>query len=170
VAGGIFKTGDEITVMPSMLRSVITGITKMNEDLPSATAGDSVTISLRDQIDISRGDMIVKTGELPKSGQDITLMTCWFNEKQLKTGGRYLVRNGANETNCVIRTVNYKMNINTLEKDVDDHNVNMNDIASISIRTAKPLYYDPYRQNNITGSLILIEEGTNETVAAGMIS
>jgi sulfate adenylyltransferase subunit 1 len=169
IAGGIFKTGDEITVLPSLLKSVITGIGKMDEDLPSAIAGDSVTISLRDQIDISRGDMIVKSGELPQSGQDITLMTCWFNERQLKTGGKYLVRNNANETSSVIKSVNFKMNINTLEKDSDDLNVNMNDIASISIRTANPLYYDPYKKNNITGSLILVEEGTNETVAAGMI-
>jgi sulfate adenylyltransferase subunit 1 len=169
IAGGTFKTGDEITVLPSLLKSVITVIGKMDEDLSSAIAGDSVTISLRDQIDISRGDMIVKSGELPQSGQDITLMTCWFNERQLKTGGKYLVRNNANETSSVIKSVNFKMNINTLEKDTDDLNVNMNDIASISIRTANPLYYDPYKKNNITGSLILVEEGTNETVAAGMI-
>jgi sulfate adenylyltransferase subunit 1 len=169
VAGGIFKTGDEITVLPSLLKSVIIGISKMDEDLPSAIVGDSVAISLRDQIDISRGDMIVKSDELPLSGQDITLMTCWFNERPLRKGNRYLVRNNSSETTCIIKSVNYKMNMNTLEKDIDDPTVNMNDIASISIRTAKPLYYDPYKKNNITGSIIVVEEGTNETVAAGMI-
>ena len=113
--------------------------------------------------------MIVKAGELRESGQDITLMSCWFNEKALKTGHKYLVRNNTSEVSCIIKSVNYKMNINTLEKDPEDLSVNMNDIANISIRTSKPLFYDSFRKNNITGSLVFIEEGTNETVGAGMI-
>jgi sulfate adenylyltransferase subunit 1 len=113
--------------------------------------------------------MIVKTGELPESGQDITVMTCWFNERPLKSGRRYTVRNNTNETSCMIKSVNYKMNISTLEKDIRDIPVNMNDIANISIRTSKPLFYDSYRKNNITGSIVFIEEGTNETVGTGMI-
>ncbi len=169
VAGGTFRPGDEVMALPSCLKSRIKSIDTMDGKLSIASAGDSVAITLEDQIDISRGDMIVKPDYLPQSGQDITLMTCWFNEKPLRQGGRYIIRNNTNETSCTIKTVNYKLNINTLEKDTNDLNIRMNDIANISIRTAKPLFYDDYKMNNITGSLIFIEEGTNETVGAGMI-
>jgi sulfate adenylyltransferase subunit 1 len=96
-------------------------------------------------------------------------MMCWFNQKPLRVGGKYLVRNYSNETQCIIKSANYKVNINTLEKDFTDQDIRMNDITHITIKTAKPLFYDPYRKNNITGSLIFIDEGTNETAGAGMI-
>jgi sulfate adenylyltransferase subunit 1 len=169
VAGGIFHTGDEVTVLPSMLRSRIARINVMDKSLPAAANGDSVSFILEDQIDTGRGNLIVRNNELPECGKDIELMTCWFNEKPLRTGGRYRVRNYSNETQCIVKSVNYRMNINTLGKDISNREVRMNDIASISIKTAKPLFYDSYRKNNITGSVIFIEEGTNETVAAGMI-
>ena len=169
VAGGTFCQGDEVIILPSLLKSKIKSIDSHEKHFTSATSGDSVSITLEDQLDISRGDMIVKPGELPQSGQDITLMVCWFNERPLRSGGRYIVRNNTNETSCLVKCVNYKMNINTLEKETEDLSIKMNDIASISIRTAKPLFYDGYKKNNITGSLIFVEEGTNETVGAGMI-
>lgn len=169
VAGGTFHTGDEVTVLPAMIKSKITGINVMDGELSEASAGDSVSITLKDQVDISRGNLIVRNDLYPNIGQDINLMTCWFNEKPIKVGGKYIIRNYSNETACIIKTVNYRMNINTLEKDTTDLNVNMNDIANITIKTAKQLVYDPYKKNNITGSLIIIEEGTNETVGAGMI-
>ena len=169
VAGGTFRSGDEITIMPSMLKSKITSIDKMGKNLSEANAGDSVTITLDDPIDISRGNMIVKAEDLPRTSQDINLMTCWFNEKPLSTGARYLIRNNTNETSCIIKSVNYRMKIDTLEHDMVNTEVKMNDIAHICIRTSKPLFIDSYRKNNITGSLIFIDEGTNETVAAGMI-
>ena len=170
VAGGTFHTGDEVTILPAMIKSKIAGINVMDEDVSEASAGDSVSITLKDQVDISRGDLIVRNDNFPQIGQDIRLMACWFNEKPLKVGGKYIMRNYSNETAGVIKTVNYKMNINNLEKDSSDLNVNMNDIVNITVRTAKQLVYDSYKKNNITGSLIIIEEGTNETVAAGMIS
>jgi len=169
VAGGTFYSGDDVLILPSFAKSKIKSIHSVRQESGLATSGDSVSIMLEDQIDISRGDLIVRTDELPKTGQDITLMACWFNVKPLKTGARYIIRNYTNETKCLIRSVNYKMNINNLEKDSENTTVNMNDIANISIRTMKPLFYDSYRKNNITGSLIFIEEGTNETVGAGMI-
>lgn len=169
IAGGSFRTGDPVLVLPSMIKSVITGIEKMGVQADSASTGDSVSILLKDKIDISRGNLIVKEGELPQAGKDITLMICWFNEKQLKPGGRYLLRNYSNETTCAIKSVNHRMNINKLEKEAGPVPVMMNDIASITIQTSKPLFYDSYKNNNITGSVILIDEGTNETVAAGMI-
>lgn len=169
VAGGTFHKGDEVVVLPSFLKSKIKSIDSLEKSFNYAITGDSVSITLEDQIDISRGDMIVKAGELPQSGQDITLMACWFNEKPLKSGRKYIIRNNTNETTCIITSINYKMNINTLDKETLDLSVNMNDIANISIRTSKPLFYDSYRKNNITGSIIFIEEGLNETAGAGMI-
>ncbi len=169
VAGGTFSKGDTVTILPAMTRTKISGIDVMEKSLNKALNGDSVTITLEDQVDVSRGDMIVKENELPESGQDINLMTCWFNEIPLKVGGKYLVRNYSNETACLVKSVGFKLNINTLETEAGNAVIRMNDIANITIRTAKPLFYDSYKKNNITGSLIIIDEGTNETVAAGMI-
>jgi len=169
VASGVFRPGDEITVLPSQQTSRIKSIDVFEKSLSEATAGDSVTITLDDQVDISRGDLLVKPDDMPVVSQDIDLMACWFNEKPLRPGGRYLVRNYSNDAGCLVKSVNYRMNINTLEKDTDDLSVRMNDIAHLSIKTSKPLFFDSYKKNNITGSLILIDEGTNETVAAGMI-
>ncbi|HNR42374.1 MAG TPA: GTP-binding protein [Bacteroidales bacterium] len=169
VASGTFSAGDRITVLPSGMESEISSITVMGKTISKAEAGDSVTLNLTDQIDISRGDMIVKKGEMPESGVDINLMVCWFNEKPLQQGRKYLIRNNTNETTCVVSSINYRMNISNLERETAGNDVNMNDIANISIRTPRPLYYDCYKNNNITGSMIFIEEGTNETVGAGMI-
>jgi sulfate adenylyltransferase subunit 1 len=169
VAGGVFRKGDEILVLPSFLKSRIRSIDVMGKNLELAETGDSVSITLDDHIDISRGDILVKEGEMPEISQDINLMVCWFNEKPLTGGGKYIVRNYSNEAGCVVKSIAYRMNIETLEKDLDDTRLKMNDIGQIRIRTSKPLFFDPYKKNNITGSLIFIDEGTNETVGAGMI-
>lgn len=169
VAGGTFCEGDEVTVLPSMLRSRISGINVMEKSVSEAFAGDSVAITLEDQLDISRGNLIVRNDELPKCGQDIDLMICWFSERQLKPSGKYILRNYSNESACIIRSINFKVNINKIEIEKGNQAISMNDIAGVTIHSAKPLYYDSYKTNNITGSLIFIDEGTNETVAAGMI-
>jgi sulfate adenylyltransferase subunit 1 len=169
VAGGVFTKGDEVIIMPSMLRSRIKAIDVMNGNLNDAYSGDSVSISIEDQLDINRGDIIVKPDDIPESGQEINLMLCWFNEKPLRTGIKYILRNNTRETSCIVKSVNFRMNINTLERETNGQNILMNDIANITLRTSSTLSYDSYRKNNITGSIILIDEGTNETVAAGMI-
>lgn len=169
VAGGVFRPGDEVTVLPSLLKSKIRSIDVLGKTLSETISGESVTISLEDQIDISRGDMLVSTHNLPVISQDINLMICWFNERPLKIGGKYLIRINSNEAGCIIKSVNYRMNINTLENDFENISINMNDIAYITIKTSKPVFFDSYKKNNITGSMIFIDEGTNETVAAGMI-
>ena len=169
VAGGVFRRGDEVTVLPSLMKSKIKSIDVHGKSLEQAENGDSVSITLEDQIDISRGDMLVRAGDMPEIGQDVNMMVCWFNERPLLAGGRYLVRNSTNEAGCVVKSIDYKMNIDTLEKDCDDLPVNMNDIARISIKTSKPVFFDTYKKNNITGSVILVDEGTNETMGAGMI-
>ncbi|MCX6327517.1 MAG: GTP-binding protein [Bacteroidia bacterium] len=169
VAGGVFRPGDDVTVLPSLRRSKIKSIDMFGKTLSETIAGDSVAISLEDQIDISRGDMLVASDDIPFISQDINLMICWFNERPLKVGGRYLVRINSNEAGCIIKSVKYRMDIDTLEHDFKNIAINMNDIAQISIKTSKPVFFDNYHKNNITGSMIFIDEGTNETVAAGMI-
>jgi len=169
VAGGAFRPGDEITVLPSLRKSKIKSIDVLGKTLSETVAGDSVSISLEDEIDISRGDMLVSSSDLPVISQDINLMICWFNEHPMKVGGKYLMKINSNEAGCIMKSVNYRMNINTLENDFENRSINMNDIANVTIKTSKPIFFDSYKVNNITGSMIFIDEGTNETVAAGMI-
>ena len=169
VAGGVFRKGDEVTVLPSFLKSKIKSIDVLGKSLELAENGDSVSITLEDHIDISRGDILVRAGDMPEISQDVNMMVCWFNERPLVAGGKYLVRNYSNEVGCVVKSIDYRMNIETLEKDTSDLTIKMNDIAQIRIRASKPLFFDTYKKNNITGSVILIDEGTNETVGAGMI-
>jgi sulfate adenylyltransferase subunit 1 len=169
VAGGVFRPGEEIIALPSLRKSKIKSIDIFGKTFSESIAGDSVAISLEDEIDISRGDMLVSPDDLPVISQDIDLMICWFNERPLKVGGRYLIRINSNEAGCVVRSVNYRLNIDTLEHDLENIAINMNDIAHISIKTSKPVFFDTYKKNNITGSLVIIDEGTNETMAAGMI-
>ena len=126
-------------------------------------------MTLEDEIDISRGDMIVGECEVPQVSQDIELMVCWLGEKRLALNTRYAVKHTTKEVRCVVKDIKYKLDINNLDKIRDDKNVNMNDIARITIRTTLPLVFDPYSRNRTTGSLILIDEATNTTVGAGMI-
>lgn len=169
IASGFFSPGDEVVVLPSMHKTSIKSIDVFNESLKEATTGDSVTITLQDQIDVCRGNILVKDN-MPRISQDISMMLCWFNEKPLKAGNRYRIRNYSNETTCMVKAVSYKVNIDNLEETRDDLTVCMNDIAHVVIKTSSPLIFDPYVNNNTTGSIILIDERTNETVAAGMIS
>ncbi len=169
IAGGVFKPGELVKVLPSGFTSVIKSIDTFNDNLDIAFAPQSVTITLEDDIDISRGDMIVKADNGPQVGQDITMMLCWLNETPLRLGGKYALRHTTNDLRCVVKEVDYKMDINTLESAENDIAVGLNEIARVKIRTTKPLFYDSYRKNRITGSIILIDEGTNETVGAGMI-
>ncbi len=170
VAGGTFRVGDDITVLPSGLTSRIKTIDVYEKTLEEASSGDSVIITIEDQLDISRGNLFAKTGDLPLSGQDIDLMICWFNERPMKTGGRYILRSHSLETRCIVKSLNYRMNINSLQKEPCTGAVVMNDIVQLTIKTSRPLHFDPYRVNNITGSAVFIDEGTNETVAIGMIA
>jgi sulfate adenylyltransferase subunit 1 len=169
VAGGIFKKGDKVKVLPSGLTSQIKSIDIFEGNIEEVFAPQSVTITLDDDIDISRGDMIVKEDSMPLVSQDIELMICWFNERPLILGGKYILKHTSSDLRCVIREVKYKLNVNTLESNEAEKRIGLNDIARIVIKTTKPIFYDSYRKNRITGSVIFIEEGTNETVAAGMI-
>ena len=170
VAGGVFKPGDEVTVMPSGFQSRVKGIHDIHGDVPEAFAPMSVTVTLEDEIDISRGDMIVKQNNPPQSSQQIEAMICWFSsEANLEERGRYTLRHTTNDVKCLVKELKYKMDINTLHKLKEDREVRLNDIARVSLQTSAPLHFDRYRRNRATGSFILIDEQTNNTVAAGMI-
>lgn len=171
IASGVIKLGDEVTVLPSGFSSKVKSIDLMDESLKVGFAPQSVSITLEDDIDISRGDMLIKSnnGTAPNTSQDLEVMICWFNERKLVPRGKYVIRHTSADARCMVTDITYKMNINTLEKDEEDKEINMNDIARIKIRSTKPLYFDSYSRNRNTGSLILVDEATNETVAAGMI-
>ena len=166
---GKIKIGDELTAMHSGMKSKVKSIEFGKESLQEITAGMSVSITLENEIDISRGDMLVKADTMPKNSQEIELMICWMNDKKLVPNGKYIVRHTTKETKCVVKSIDYKLNISTLEKIEDDKTIAVNDIGKILIKTASPLYFDSYAKNRFTGSLILVDEFTNETVGAGMI-
>ena len=169
IAGGVFKAGDNVTVLPSGFSSKIKSIDSFNEKLEEAFPPMSVTLTLEDDIDISRGDMIVREHNQPTIGQDIDVMICWLSTKPLAKGGKYGVKHTTNDARCMVKEVVYKVDVNTLHRIEDDDIIRMNDIARVKIRTTQPLFYDRYQRNRITGSLILVDEGTNETVGACMI-
>lgn len=169
IASGIFKPGDPVTVLPSGLTSHIRSIETMNGKFDVAFPPQSVLFTLEDDIDISRGDMIVGENNKPRTGDEVELMLCWLNETPLKIGGKYYLKHTTNDLRCMVTDVDYKIDINTLNKLHDDKNVSLNEIARVKIKTTKPLFFDSYRINRTTGSLILIDEATNNTVGAGMI-
>ena len=169
VAGGIFRAGDEIAVLPSGFTSKIKSIDSMNGSVDKAFPPMSVTMTLEDDIDISRGDMIVKVGNQPKQEQEFDVMICWMNEKPMQLGGKYALKHTSRDARCIIKDLKYKMNINTLQKMEGDNTIGLNDIGRITLRTTVPMFIDGYRKNRNTGALILIDEATNNTVGAGMI-
>jgi len=170
VSGGAFRVGDTLLALPSNRLSTIKAIDDGPIELREAFTSQSVTIRLDGNIEINRGDLLVKLNEkYPKYSSIITLHVCWLNTKPLSIGGKYIVRHATDETQAIIKDIRYKVNINTLQNIVDNKTVFMNDIAHITIKTLKPLKYDDYNENRITGSLILIDETTFETVGGGMI-
>ncbi len=169
IAGGIFRPGEEVVVLPSGFQSRIRDVYFGEEKLDEAFAPMSVTITLEDEIDISRGDIIAKVNNQPHTDQDIDLMLCWMNGRPAALNSKYFIRHTTREVRGVLKEIQYKLDINTLHRIENADQLAMNDIARVKIRTAQPLFFDSYRKNRITGSLILVDEATNETVAAGMI-
>ena len=169
IEGGVFKPGDQVTILPSGFMSKIKSIDTFNGEVAEAFSPMSVCITLEDNIDISRGDMLVRENNKPTVEQDIDVMICWMNEKKMIPGGKYTVRHTSQTARCIIKEVKYKMDINSLHRNEEDREIGLNDIGRITIRTTKPLFFDSYTRNRNTGSIILVDEATNETVAAGMI-
>lgn len=169
IVSGSYKIGDKVTILPSYTQSTIKAIDEAKLSLDVASAPQSVAIRLNDNVDVSRGDMIVKSDQLPNVNANISLLVCWLNHRPLSIGGKYIIRHTTDEVFGIIKDVYFKVNINTLENIVDDKQVRINDIAHILIKTSKPLKYDLYSENRATGSLVIIDEATYETVGAGMI-
>ena len=170
VAGGVFKPGDEVQVLPSGFTSEIESIHTADGPMDEVFAPFSCSLLLKDDIDVSRGDMIVKINNPPNRGQDIEAMLCWFSDKKMMIRGKYSLRHTTKEVKAIVNDLQYKININTLRKIEDDKEFEMNEIGRVSIRTSAPIYFDSYENNRTTGSFILVDDMTNETVAAGMIS
>lgn len=170
LAEGSLKVGDIVKVYPSEMTSTVTGIYLGEKELETAVTPESVDVTLADDIDISRGDVIVSvSGVQPMMEQDILLNVCWFRNSALQQGKKYVIRHATGKTLGIVKEIEYKIDINTREKIYDVEKLVMNDIARVRIRTAEPLIYDYYKSNRTMGSLIFVEEGTNDTVGAGMI-
>lgn len=169
LSSGIMRVGDAITAMPSGFSSIVKSIIGPSGELKEAHAPMSIALTLEDDIDVGRGDMIVRTNNKPKASQDLEVLLCWLHQDSIRPRAKYLVKHTTNEQTAMIKEVVYKIDINTLSRETKDVNLGMNEIGKVRIRTTKPLMIDSYRENRLTGSIILVDASTNETVAAGMI-
>jgi sulfate adenylyltransferase subunit 1 len=169
VSSGIIRVGDEITALPSLLQSTVKNINFGEVSLKEAYASQSISIELEDDIDISRGDMIVKANNQPRNNQEIDAMICWMGERPLNKNGKYRIQHTSRTGKCIIKEILYKLDLDSLKRNEGEAILMKNDIARIKIKTTTPLFHDAYRKNRNTGSFILIDETNNDTVGAGMI-
>ena len=168
IESGQIAIGDEVQVLPSGRTTRVRDIRLLNRSLPQAGSERSVTLLLEDEIDISRGDMIVKAGDPPRVAKLVEATVCWLAEAPLEPGRKYVVRHTTRETKALVAAIEYRLDINGL-KHVAGGRLELNDIGSVTFKLAQPLFVDPYRVNRATGAFILIDEATNSTVGAGMI-
>lgn len=170
VISGIYRKGDKVTVLPSGQTSTIKSVELGGKELEEAFAPQSVVLQLEDDVDISRGDVIVKQEEDLDVTKEFEALVCWMNTKPLKPGAKLLLRHNSTETRAVIREIQYKVDVNTLDRDEDVEQVQLNDICRVQVRTAVPLLVDPYLKNRSNGGFILIDETSYTTVGAGMVA
>jgi bifunctional enzyme CysN/CysC len=167
----VFKPGDDVVVLPSGFESKIAAIDTYDGPVEEAMPPMSVTIRLEDDIDISRGDMICRPHNQPEVSQEIDAMVCWLSETAvLRPGTKYAIKHTTRWARALVKDLQYRLNINTLHRDETADQLVLNEIGRIRLRTTQPLFFDPYRQNRETGSFILVDESTNATVGAGMIT
>jgi sulfate adenylyltransferase large subunit len=169
VAGGILRQGDEVLILPSEKRTRIARIDTFDGPLEEACAGMSVTILLEDEIDVSRGDIICHPGDAPQLSRELTANVCWMTDAPLRAGARYTIKHATHAARAVIDEVVDHVDVHTLTPDGDASELGLNDIGRVRLRTSKPMAFDAYANNRATGSFILIDESTNDTVGAGMI-
>lgn len=169
IVGGVFKVGDPVVVLPSGKTSKITQIYTLDGELQEAFNPMSVQIQLADDIDISRGDMLVRPDNLPFVSADFEARVCWMNEEPLTPNRKYVIKHTTRSTRCIVREIKSRFNFTTLQPERPVAQLGLNDIGRISVKTMVPLAFDAYRRNRYTGSFILVDEATNHTVAAGMI-
>lgn len=169
VEGGVFNVGDDIVSLPAGTTSKIKEMYVGDKKVTTAYPPMSITMTLEDEIDASRGGLIAKVDNQPTVAKELDVMLCWMNDKPLTPRGKYIVRHTANETRGMVMGVDYKVDINTLKQIEGDASVGKNDICKAKIKVSQPLMIDSYSKNRGTGSIILVDEGTNETVGAGMV-
>ncbi len=170
VLGGVFKVGDEVTVLPAGFSSRVQSIDTYDGPIDEVSPPMSVVIRLEDEIDISRGDMICRPHNQPHVGQDLDAMVCWMSEgPALKPGAKYHIKHTSRWAKTMVKDLQYRLDINTLHRDDSATDLGLNEIGRIRLRTTVPLFFDEYRRNRDTGSFILVDEATNNTLAAGMI-
>jgi sulfate adenylyltransferase subunit 1 len=169
VISGSYKKGDKVTVLPSGLESVIKVIETGGQEVDEATASQPVVIQLEGDIDISRGDLIVKSDNQPKVTQELEALTCWMDNKKLIAGNKYLFQINSRVVRCVVKTIDYKLDVNSLQKQLSPESAQLNDIVKVTIRTASPVAYDAYKDLKANGGAILIDETSHLTVGACMI-
>ncbi|HVV38629.1 MAG TPA: GTP-binding protein [Acidimicrobiales bacterium] len=169
VAGGVFRPGDDVMVLPSGLTTKIASIDTYEGPVDEAFPPMSVTMRLEDDVDVSRGDMICRVGNHPAPSQDVEAMVCWFNDRPMQVGGKYAIKHTTNEARAIVKELRYRLDVNTLHRDESAGDLALNEIGRVLLRTTAPLMADEYRRNRTTGSFILIDEATNATVGAGMI-
>lgn len=169
ICGGVFRKGDKIKILPSGVTSEIVSINNMYQEIEEAFPPMSVSICLKDDVDVSRGDMLVHEDDMPREGMETDIMICWMNHLPLKKKGRYLLKHTTRDIRCFIKEVKYVLNINTIEKIEGRDSVMLNEMACVTVQTTKPIFFDTYSINRLTGSVIFIDETTYETLGAGMI-
>ena len=168
VAGGVFKPGDDVVVLPSGFESRIAGIDTADGPVDEAFPPMSVTIRLEDDLDVSRGDMICRPHNAPTPTQDVDAMVCWMSEAPLRPGQQLAVKHTTRSARALVKELQYRLDVNTLHRDEEATQLGLNDIGRLRLRTTQPLFLDAYRRNRTTGGFILVDESTNRTVAAGM--
>jgi bifunctional enzyme CysN/CysC len=169
VASGTFKAGDEVLVLPSGLTTTIESIDSFDGPVDEAFPPMSVTIRLADDLDVSRGDMICRVNNRPSVGQDIDAMVSWLAEAPMRVGGKYAIKHTSRSARAVVQDLRYRLDVNTLHRDLEAQTLGLNEIGRVTLRSTQPLFYDEYRRNRSTGSFVIVDEGTNNTVGAGMI-
>jgi bifunctional enzyme CysN/CysC len=169
VASGMFRPGDEVVVLPSGFTTTVAGIDRYGALVDEAFPPMSVTIRLADDLDVSRGDMLCRPNNMPQVTQDVDAMVCWFSERPMRPGATLSVKHTTRWSRARVQELHYRLDVNTLHRDEAHGVLAMNDVGRVSLRTAVPLFVDEYRRNRVTGSFILVDEATFETVGAGMV-
>jgi bifunctional enzyme CysN/CysC len=169
VAGGVIRAGDDVVVLPSGLRSQVAGIDTYDGPVEEAFTGMSVTVRLTDDIDVSRGDMLVRADNQPSASQDVEAVVCWMTDQPLRQGGRYAIKHTTRWARAMVGDLRYRLDINSLVRDETATELGLNEIGGVRLRVTAPLMHDPYGDNRTTGSFILVDEATNATAGAGMI-
>ena len=169
LAGGVLRAGDEVLVLPSGLTTRIAQIDTFDGPLEAAVAGMSVTLLLEDELDVSRGDIICHADSAPQLSRELEATVCWMADAPLRAGARYAIKHATHGARAIIDEVVDHVDVHTLTPDTDAGELGLNDIGRVRLRTSKPMAFDPYARNRATGSFILIDESSNDTVGAGMI-